>query len=131
MLKALLYCVCLCVVRTTNQQLDGTQQQKQKLSSEREQRMADWGERKTGASKAEVESGRWIAVQKRIFTRWANAYLKTRKMHIEELTTDLADGLMLINLTEILLHTKIGKKYKKVPKMRIHKMENLKTCFAW
>jgi len=93
--------------------------------------MSQWGERKTGASKAEVESGKWIAVQKRIFTRWANAYLKTRKMHIDELTTDLADGLVLINLTEILLHTKIGRKYKKEPKMRIHRMENLKTCFEW
>ena len=91
----------------------------------------EWGERKAGASKEEVESGHWIAVQKRIFTRWANAYLKTRKMHIDDLCTDLADGLVLINLMEILTRTPIGKKYKKNPKMRIHKMENLKTLFEW
>ena len=90
-----------------------------------------WGERKAGASKDEVESGKWIAVQKRIFTRWANAYLKTRKMHIDDLCTDLADGLVLINLMEILTHEPFPKKYKKNPKMRIHQMENLKSCFEW
>ena len=36
-----------------------------------------------GDRKADIESGRWIAVQKRIFTRWANAYLKARKLRIE------------------------------------------------
>ena len=84
-----------------------------------------------GARKADIESGDWIKVQKRVFTRWANAYLKTRKMHIDvraraiptedeccatthviviplvllllqDLYTDLQDGLMLINLIEIL-----------------------------
>ena len=35
-----------------------------------------------GDRKEDIESGRWIKVQERIFTRWANAYLKTRKMRI-------------------------------------------------
>jgi len=93
--------------------------------------MSEWGERKTGASKAEVESGRWIAVQKRIFTRWANAYLKARKLKIKELTTDLQDGVVLINLLEILSGEHMHCKWRKEPKMEIHKRENLKTAFEF
>lgn len=36
-----------------------------------------------GDRKEDIESGRWIKVQQRVFTRWANAYLKTRKLHME------------------------------------------------
>ena len=89
-----------------------------------------WGERKAGASKDEVESGRWIAVQKRIFTRWANAYLRMRKMKITDLCTDLQDGVLLINLLEVLSHESVGK-YRKHPKMEIHKRENLKAAFEF
>ena len=91
----------------------------------------EWGERKAGASKEEVESGHWIAVQKRIFTRWANAYLKARKMHIDDLCTDLADGLKLIALLEILSGEKMPRKYRKEPKMEIRKRENLKLAFEF
>ena len=90
----------------------------------------EWGERKTGASKSEVESGKWIAVQKRIFTRWANAYLKARKMKVADLCTDLQDGVKLINLLEILSGESVGK-YRKNPKMEIHKRENLKAAFEF
>jgi len=93
--------------------------------------MSEWGERKTGASKAEVESGHWIAVQKRIFTRWANAYLRMRKLKIKELTTDLQDGVILINLLEILSGEQMHCKWRKEPKMEIHKRENLKTAFEF
>ena len=89
----------------------------------------EWGERKAGASKAEVESGKWIEVQKRIFTRWANAYLRMRKLKIDDLYTDLADGVKLCNLLEVLSKETI--RYKKHPKMEIHKRENLKSAFEF
>ena len=38
-----------------------------------------------GDRKEDIESGRWIRVQKRIFTRWANSYLKQRHLRIEDL----------------------------------------------
>ncbi|EFA84721.1 gelation factor [Heterostelium album PN500] len=65
----------------------------------------------------------WIDVQKRTFTGWANNYLKERILKINDLGTDLEDGVLLINLLEIISSKKILK-FNKTPKIRLHKMEN-------
>ncbi|GAM19523.1 hypothetical protein SAMD00019534_026980 [Acytostelium subglobosum LB1] len=65
----------------------------------------------------------WIDVQKRTFTGWANNYLKERILKINDLATDLEDGVKLINLLEIISSKKILK-FNKQPKIRLHKIEN-------
>jgi filamin len=66
----------------------------------------------------------WVDVQKKTFTRWCNNYLKERKMYITNLETDLANGLMLINLLEIISNKDIGARYNKAPKIRNQLLEN-------
>ncbi|EGC39028.1 hypothetical protein DICPUDRAFT_91322 [Dictyostelium purpureum] len=65
----------------------------------------------------------WIDVQKKTFTGWANNYLKERILKIGDLGTDLEDGVLLINLLEIISSKKILK-YNKTPKIRMQKIEN-------
>jgi len=75
----------------------------------------------------EVEQPRdrsWIDVQKKTFTRWSNNFLLHRKMKIIDLETDLANGLMLINLLEVISSKEIGGKYNKQPKIRPQLLEN-------
>eukprot|EP00937_MAST-01D_sp_MAST-1D-sp2_P000560 g560.t1 len=78
--------------------------------------------------------GDWIEVQKKTFTKWANSYLRKRKQHrIEELYGDLQDGVKLINLVGLLAKSVLSEndeplRYSKTPKMRIHRMENLKMA---
>ena len=40
----------------------------------------------------------WVLLQKKIFTRWCNAYLKLRLKRIEDVYEDFKDGVMLIQL---------------------------------
>jgi hypothetical protein len=66
----------------------------------------------------------WIDVQKKTFTRWSNNFLKDRKLFITDLSTDLASGLLLINLLEIISGKEIGARYNKAPKIRNQLLEN-------
>jgi hypothetical protein len=66
----------------------------------------------------------WIGVQKVAFTRWSNSYLKSRSLLIEDLSVDLADGVVLINLLEILTGNNLPR-FNKHPKMRIQRLSNL------
>ena len=44
----------------------------------------------------------WITVQKNTFTNWTNDHLKDTGIHVEDLETDLDDGVALIKLLEVL-----------------------------
>ena len=44
----------------------------------------------------------WAIAQKTTFTNWINEKLKHSGVHIKDLFTDLADGLVLIKLMEVL-----------------------------
>jgi len=70
----------------------------------------------------------WIAVQKKTFTRWANNKLKKKNMQFEDLYTDFQDGVLPINLLEVIggesVKTVLNVKYNKKPKMKIQKLEN-------
>jgi len=66
---------------------------------------------------------RWVDIQKRTFTRWANNFLLERMMKIEDLGADLSDGLLLVNLLEIISAKSIPS-YNKKPKIRAQKLEN-------
>jgi len=73
---------------------------------------------------------RWVARQKRMFTRVANAYMRLEGLEIGDIYTDLKDGVNLIRFLEILSSSKLGK-YTKTPKMDIHRQENLKVVFTF
>ncbi|KAL4226921.1 hypothetical protein ACF0H5_014899 [Mactra antiquata] len=71
-----------------------------------------------------ADDAAWKIIQKNTFTRWANEHLKTVNKNIADLETDLADGLRLVALVEVLS----GKKFKSVnrrPNFRTQKLENV------
>jgi filamin len=65
----------------------------------------------------------WVDVQKKTFTGWANNFLKERIMKIVDISKDLEDGVLLINLLEI-ISGKSFVKYTKKPKGRFQMIEN-------
>jgi len=66
----------------------------------------------------------WERMQKKTFTNWANFFLGQRGLKINDLEKDLADGILLINLYEILTDTSVGR-YVKTPKLSVQKIENI------
>jgi len=70
----------------------------------------------------------WVDVQKKTFTRWSNNFLIHRKIKINDLETDLANGLPLIHLLEEISGKDIGSKYNKNPKIRSQLLENTSVC---
>lgn len=73
----------------------------------------------------------WVGIQKRTFTGWMNSFLVERMMKINDLETDLENGIPLINLLEIISDKKLPN-YNKNCKIRPQKLENcgvaLKFC---
>jgi len=57
-------------------------------------------------------------------TSWANYILYDREMIIQDLTTDLSDGILLINIVECILGTRLPK-YHRRPKLRFQKLANI------
>ena len=70
-------------------------------------------------------------MQKKTFTRWCNEFLKRRGIQIEDLYKDLQDGLVLINLIEILSHPKTMGKYNAKPRIGVAKIENLSIALRF
>ncbi|KAJ5947440.1 hypothetical protein N7466_000455 [Penicillium verhagenii] len=66
----------------------------------------------------------WVNVQQKTFTKWLNDKLKARSLAIEDLVTDLSDGVILIHLLEILGGESLGR-YASKPKLRVQRFENV------
>lgn len=66
----------------------------------------------------------YYQIQQNTFTRWANEHLKCVNKHIDNLETDLSDGLLLIELIQVLSHKKLPRHNKK-PVVRMQKLENV------
>ncbi|KAG9200222.1 hypothetical protein G6514_007435 [Epicoccum nigrum] len=66
----------------------------------------------------------WVKVQQKTFTKWLNSKIKVRDVEIEDLITDLSDGINLIHLLEVLSNESLGR-YASRPKMRVQKFENV------
>ncbi|WPH02079.1 alpha-actinin-2 [Acrodontium crateriforme] len=66
----------------------------------------------------------WIKVQEKTFGKWLNNKLKARNVQINNLRTDLSDGVCLIHLLEILGNESLGR-YAAKPKLRVQKFENV------
>jgi len=71
---------------------------------------------------------KWVQVQKKAFTRWMNQYLSERMLSVEDIQTDLCDGVLLINLLEVISRKKMPKKCRAKPGNAIVKKENLNTA---
>lgn len=72
----------------------------------------------------------WADIQEKTFTRWINDILRPRGIKIDDIGTDLKDGLVLLNLLEILSKKKIGK-WNKHPRIEIQKRENLQKVMEF
>jgi hypothetical protein len=73
----------------------------------------------------DYENLNWVRVQKKTFTRWCNTYLLERRIKVEDLSTDLADGKALLNLLEQISSKTVAPTYNKNPKIRVQKIENV------
>lgn len=69
----------------------------------------------------------WKLIQKNVFTRWCNERLKVVQVTVEELQTDLSDGVRLILLVQVLSQKKVGR-YNKKPRIHAQKMENVQLA---
>lgn len=70
----------------------------------------------------------WVATQQKAFLRWANTYFESNDVPIlNDLKADLADGVRLIQLLEIIGNEPLGRYYKS-PKLRVQKAENVNTA---
>jgi len=72
----------------------------------------------------------WENIQKKTFTKWCTMHLGKRGKKIENIDTDFSDGILLIELLEIIGAESLGK-YNKNPKMRIHNVENLNVALRY
>jgi len=66
----------------------------------------------------------WQDIQQRTFTGWCNEFLKDRGMHINDLSKDLKDGVLLINLLEIISGKSVPQRWNRHPKVPTQKYEN-------
>ena len=74
-----------------------------------------------------AEDAPWKKIQQNTFTRWANEHLKLVNRRIDDLQLDLADGLNIIALVEVLSHKKLPRHNKK-PMFRSQKLENVSVA---
>jgi len=73
----------------------------------------------------------WEQTQIKVFGRWVNKYLQERGLGCEDLTTELSDGVKLINMLEVVGKEPIGGRYHKKPTMRIQMLENCNLAIKY
>nr|XP_034194132.1 filamin-A isoform X4 [Osmia lignaria] len=76
------------------------------------------------------EDAQWKRIQQNTFTRWANERLKAANKNIDNLETDLSDGLRLISLIEVLAQKKLPK-HSQRPTFRSQKLENVSVALKF
>ena len=78
---------------------------------------------------AKTMAANWKEIQQRTFTNWFNdrlrGNLKVSKTKVDDLETDLADGLHLIALLEVLAQPRKVGRFNRNPKNKIQCIENL------
>uniref|UniRef100_A0A8D0GIS0 Filamin C n=1 Tax=Sphenodon punctatus TaxID=8508 RepID=A0A8D0GIS0_SPHPU len=78
-----------------------------------------------------AEDAPWKKIQQNTFTRWCNEHLKCLHKRIGDLQRDLADGLKLIGLLEVLSQKKMYRKYHARPNFRQMKLENVSVALEF
>jgi hypothetical protein len=82
----------------------------------------------TIASSTNSIDDRWIMIQRNTFTNWINEHLKLEYECIQDLKTDMSNGVLLIKLVNSLQKTEqncIIKKYYKNPLNQLQCLENI------
>ncbi|ORZ22264.1 calponin homology domain-containing protein [Absidia repens] len=80
---------------------------------------------------ARVMDKAWEVIQQKTFTKWVNNKLDIRGVqHIQNLVDDLAPGVTLIQLLEIIGDASIGR-YNRNPRMRIQFVENVNLALEF
>ncbi|KAK0161840.1 hypothetical protein PV327_008250 [Microctonus hyperodae] len=77
-----------------------------------------------------AEDAQWKRIQQNTFTRWANKHLKASDKYINDLESDLSDGLSLVSLIEVLSQKRLPKHNKK-PNFRSQKLENVAVALKF
>jgi cortexillin 1/2 len=75
-------------------------------------------------STKDIKEKGWENVQIKAFTSWVNSLLEHRDLKIQDIKTDLSDGVKLMHFLELLSGKKVPK-YTEKPPSRIQKIENL------
>ncbi|XP_072136559.1 filamin-B isoform X1 [Mobula birostris] len=78
-----------------------------------------------------AEDAPWKKIQQNTFTRWCNEHLKCVNKRIHNLQSDLADGLRLIALLEVLSQKKMYRKYHQRPTFRQMQLENVSVALEF
>jgi hypothetical protein len=73
----------------------------------------------------------WVRVQRKTFTRWCNNYLLQRNIALDSLEKDIADGVALHSLLEILSGETINPQPKKQAKLKLQKVENINNSLQY
>lgn len=81
-------------------------------------------------AKIEEQRNEALRRESRALLAWSNTFLSKRKLKAEVVERDFADGVLLINLVEVVFNTSLGK-FNMTPKLPIHKMENIGKAFEW
>jgi len=79
------------------------------------------------SSQVSDTKNKWVETQKKAFKNWANFYLRERGLEIKDLENDLKDGILLINLVELLTGRPVGR-YNKNPKLKVQKINNINAA---
>ncbi|KAJ5066874.1 alpha-actinin [Anaeramoeba ignava] len=81
------------------------------------------------------KSQEWIMLQRKIFSRWVKQKLLITRpeIQINDVVDDYRDGLVLMNLIEVLSESKYEGKINPKPRMPVHRIDNLNNAlkFAW
>ncbi|XP_078037195.1 filamin A protein cher isoform X5 [Augochlora pura] len=77
-----------------------------------------------------LEDAPWKLIQRNTFTRWANEKLKVINKRIDDLESDLSDGLILISLIEVLAQKRLPRHNQK-PTFRSQKLENVSVALKF
>ncbi|KAI6233889.1 Filamin-C [Aphelenchoides fujianensis] len=78
-----------------------------------------------------LHDGGWKKIQQNTFTRWVNQHLAAVGMSIDNLETDLADGIKLIKLLEVLTGKPITQRYNKKAQFRTQKLDNVQQALNY
>ena len=69
--------------------------------------------------------GEWIPLQVKVFSRWFAAQLKNKSnIELSDISTDLTNGVALVELAKILTHKDTPRKWSLTPKRNIEMVQN-------
>ncbi|XP_067854900.1 filamin-B isoform X1 [Heptranchias perlo] len=103
----------------------------QRRESEQQQQHGDKDAEMPVTEKDLAEDAPWKKIQQNTFTRWCNEHLKCVNKRVHNLQTDLADGLRLIALLEVLSQKKMYRKYHQRPTFRQMQLENVSVALEF